>query len=166
MKTIEISDEMYASLMELSKEIANQDHRATAMPYFFQIQTKELIHVPEGNGTMCWVYDGVSIESEEEINQALYEWKSEAVPLEEIAKMDEFEKESMMEEAGYWKAWYDHTYKYQNSFFTAKGCKQHIKENHYHYTEPTDYLNHAGRNPEMELVMKFLCELSGGEFHR
>ena len=41
MKTIKISDEMYSSLMELSKEINGQDHRATQMPYLFQVQTKE-----------------------------------------------------------------------------------------------------------------------------
>ena len=39
MKTIKISDEMYAQLMELSKEINTQNHRHTQMPYIFQIES-------------------------------------------------------------------------------------------------------------------------------
>ena len=51
--------------------------------------------------------------------------------------------------------------RYQNTFFTAKACDEHIRLNHYHYKSPVCYLNHAWRNPEMDLVSKFLCELSG-----
>lgn len=40
MKTIEVTDEMYKFLEELSTELNTQNHRCTAMPYFFQVQTK------------------------------------------------------------------------------------------------------------------------------
>lgn len=43
MKTIEVSDETYKFLMDLSKELTTQNHRGTAMPYFFQIKTQEAV---------------------------------------------------------------------------------------------------------------------------
>ncbi len=54
---------------------------------------------------------------------------------------------------------------YTNAFFTEKACRKHIEANYYHYNNPVSYLKHAFRNDEMKLVMKFLCELSGGELH-
>ena len=40
MKTIQVTDEMHDFLINISKELNTQSHRATAMPYFFQVQTK------------------------------------------------------------------------------------------------------------------------------
>ena len=45
MKTINVSDEMYEFLINLSEEINKQDNRSTAMPYFFQIQTSEEVEL-------------------------------------------------------------------------------------------------------------------------
>ena len=42
MKTIEISDEMYEALVEISTNMKNQDNRCTASPYFYQVQYKFL----------------------------------------------------------------------------------------------------------------------------
>lgn len=167
MKKIEITDQMYASLMELSKEINSQDHRATRMPYFFQVQTNEEVAVPYGQGTQIWHYDGSTIETEEEINEAIDDYRDDNlaihVPVEEL---DQQAKEMTLEEAGWQKGNRDYSKMYQNSFFTAKACKEHIARNKHHYREPVDFLSYAFRNPEMELVMKFLCELSGGELHK
>ena len=38
MKSIEISDEMHAKLIELATEMTTQDPRATKMPHLFQIR--------------------------------------------------------------------------------------------------------------------------------
>ena len=65
MKQIEVTDEMYDFLMKLSIEINAQDNRSTAMPYFFQIQTKEQVPTMESCGTEAWHYDGSIIETEE-----------------------------------------------------------------------------------------------------
>ena len=53
----------------------------------------------------------------------------------------------------------------QNMFFTAKACQEHIDSNRYHYNKPVVFLNHAWRNPEMELVSIFLCGLVGKPMH-
>jgi len=65
MKTIEVTDEMYKFLMNLSNELNIQNHRLTAMPYFFQIQTQEQVPAPEDSGTEAWHYDGLIIETDE-----------------------------------------------------------------------------------------------------
>ena len=75
MKTIKVTDEMHNFLIELSKELNTQNHRATRMPYFFQIQTKEQIASAEGVGTEAWHYDGSLIETKEEIEDVITEWK-------------------------------------------------------------------------------------------
>ncbi len=150
--------------MELSKELNTQDNRGTAMPYFFQIKTKEMVAVPDGCGTECWHYDGSQIETEDEINEAVAEYLGQDI--EYVKLISESDKESVLEKAGWSKGNYDFKENYQNAFFTEKSCKEHIRKNAYHYKEPVDYLNHAFRNPEMELVLKFLAELTGGHLHK
>ena len=163
MKTIEVTDEMYDFLINLSKELNNQDHRCTAMPYFFQIQTNEEIAVPEGNGNEAWYNDGIKLEGEDEINDYIAEYQDK--PIEEIIYKEDWEKEEILENAGWYKVYYDYEHRYQNAFFTEKACKEHIRLNHYHYNEPVDYLSHAFRNPELEMVLKFICKLTNGKLH-
>jgi hypothetical protein len=68
MKTIEVSDEMYEKLMEISKEMNSQSNRGTAMPYFFQVQTKNPIYFVE-----CGKLDLARIAS---INSRSDKWKN------------------------------------------------------------------------------------------
>lgn len=163
MKIIEVSDELHARLIEMSENINSQDNRATAMPYFFQIMTKEKKYVPEGCGEECWVYDGSEIETEEEITKAISEYTD--IPIEDVTK-DEYEREEVLEKAGWRKVNYQYEEKFQNAFLTEKSCKQHIKLNGYHYNDPKDYLSHAFRNPDLELVYEFLCGLTGKQTHK
>lgn len=158
MKTIEVSDELYAKLIELSENINSQDNRGTATPYFFQIKTNEKRRVAEGCGTECWAYDGSTIETEKEINQAVADWLDEDV--ESVKSKSEYEKEGILEKAGWQRMNYDYEEKFQNAFLTEKSCKEHIKRNGYHYVEPSDYLMHAFRNPDLELVFEFLGGLT------
>jgi hypothetical protein len=56
---------------------------------------------------------------------------------------------------------------YTNHFLTAKAAEEHLRLNDYHYHKDADvYLNHAWRNPEMEMVSEFLCGLVGKEPHK
>jgi hypothetical protein len=171
MKTIEVTDEMYDSLMELSKELNTQDHRCTAMPYFFQIQTEEWEPAPEGQGEEVWFCDGSFLESEDEVKKAVInykEWNYEYGQNDIERKYNELtddEKEEILEN-NYQKVNRQKVFKLQNAFLTEKACKDHIKKNRYHYEKPTDYLSHANRNSDMETIMKFICELSGGKMHK
>lgn len=159
MKIIEVSDEIYEKLMELSKEINTQDNRSTVKPYFFQIQTQEKIYTPEGCGEECWYNDDREIETNEEIDDMIFEYKDEKITMDEIKKLKDYEKEEILEEAGWIKVNYQYKEKYENAFLTEKSCKEHIRLNHYHYNDPVDYLSHAFRNPDLETIFKFLSEL-------
>ncbi len=181
MKTIEISDEMYHQLIELANEMTSQDMRYTKMPHMFQIKTEEKVAAYEGCGETIWVDDeGETLDNDEEIkdfiityffenDESLKDIESDIEAKEEATKlynkMNEFDIDLFLEKRGLRTINVAYKSKYQNMFLTAKGCQQHIDNNKYHYNKPTVYLNHAWRNPEMELVSKFLCGLVGKPIH-
>lgn len=170
MKTIEVTDEMYEFLMNLSKELNTQNHRATQMPYFFQIQTKEEVATAEGCGIEAWYYDGSKIETDEEIKETIFEyneWDNDSKEDNDAYNnLDDYEIEELLEGMGFHKVNYELSEKYENAFLTEKACREHIKANKHHYREPVDYLSYSFRNPELEMVFQFLCELSGGKIHK
>lgn len=166
MKTIQVNDEMYKFLMNLSKELNTQNHRCTAMPYFFQVQSKEQIPALEGSGIEAWHCDGSVIETKQEIEDAVNEYKEWDEHTTKFNFLYDYEIEEMLEDAGYNKIYYEYEHVYTNAFLTEKACKEHIKANKHHYNEGVDFLSHAFRNPELEKVMEFLCSLDGGKIHK
>ena len=184
MKKIEVSDEMYNELIKLATEMTTQDNRCTSMPHMFQIRTKEEVAAYEGcDGEEIWVNgDGDELRTDEGIkeyivqdiydnDESLEEISDDDELLKKISKkiftkMDEEEIIGFLEDKEYRKVEVTTIDRYQNTFFTAKACDEHIKSNHYHYNEPVCYLNHAYRNPEMELVSEFLCSLVGKKQHK
>lgn len=180
MKTIELSDEMYSALMEISKGMNSQNHHGTRMPYMWQIETSKQVAAFEGNGEIIWVdCDGAELESEQAIKEhiinhilendsELFYLDNDEALCEATNRFDEMDESGIEEwlEKNEWRKVEVTTIKqYENCFFTEEACKNHISKNDYHYNEPRQYLNHAFRNPEMELVSTFLCELNGGKLH-
>jgi len=175
MKTIKITDKMYSSLMELSKEINSQDHRSMSMPYFFQVQTEKGVVALEGCGdTVYWVdSDGLELRTKEDIEEYIKDYISdefgdktaEEISLYFIDKIKGKEADWLLNK-DFRRVDIVFEKRYENSFFTAKACQENINANKHHYNKPVTYLNGAFRNPEMELVMKFLCELNGGTLHK
>jgi hypothetical protein len=165
---IEVPDEMYEKLIELATEMTTQDPRGTRMPHMYQIQEKKKVYDWGLNGDVrIWVNgDGYEIETFEEFSEYLNDNVTK-VP-ENIKDLweDHWELESWIEKNTDLKPCsYSYEPVYHNHFLTAKGCKEHIQRNGYHYNDPVDYLNHAWRNPEMELVSEFLCSLVGKKMH-
>lgn len=169
MKTIEVSDEMYDKLIALATEMTTQDPRCTRMPHMFQIRTKKKRYDWNLNGDYkIWFDEDYNeIETKKDFIDYLNNKEIE-VPddfdyiWDDVFDCDDFIDNNCPElkECSY--SW---EYEYQNHFLTAKACKEHIEKNHYHYNDPVDYLNHAWRNPEMELVSEFLCGLVGKKMH-
>lgn len=162
-KTIEVSEEMYDFLMSLSKEVNNQNHRATAMPYIFQVETQEEVIAVEGNGNEVWVCDDSRLDTEEEISNAIADYKEI-----EISKVPSnwLERETILEKMGYRKIYLETKPVYQNAFFTEKACKEHIERNKHHYRDPECFLSYASRNYELEMLYTFITELTGGKIHK
>lgn len=176
MKTIQISDELYERLLEISKELNSQNHLGTAMPYLFQV--KDIRRMP----TFEWVdvkwYEFVNTdrqssfdapETKEKLLKMVkeeYENSDEETPL-DLEDYNEDELESVLyEKFWYEKLPYTEIEVLTNWFFTRKAVENHIERNSYHYSKPESYLTHSFRNPDMETVMEFLCQISWGELHK
>ena len=70
MKTIEITEEVYAKLIELANEMTTQDMRGTRMPHMFQIRDWKKVYNGEMNSeTKIWLDrgNGIEIETFEEL---------------------------------------------------------------------------------------------------
>lgn len=171
MRTIEVTDELYEQLTALAQEMATQDNRCTAKPYIFQVQTDKKVWVGNLNGDYKFL---IRNDGEE-----LGDWNKDTVTRycddHEIPYPDwlgEFDSgmepdwllyNEWLEEQKLCLESYSIVHNYENAFLTAKACQQHIKRNGHHYVNPRDYLSHAFRNPELELVFTFLQTLVSNE---
>jgi hypothetical protein len=171
MKTIEVSEEMYDKLIGLATEMTTQDPRGTKMPHMFQIRDwkKQYDWGLNGN-THIWVGDyGEEIETLDEFKEYL-ENNGIDIPenIEDIWN-EHWDMEDFLEEKNIVlkQCSYSLVPEYTNHFLTAKAAEEHLRLNDYHYHKDADvYLNHAWRNPEMEMVSEFLCGLVGKEPHK
>jgi hypothetical protein len=157
MKTIEVTDEMYGFLMDLSKELNTQDHRGTAMPYIFQVQETNKVPAHEGCGDVVWY----SSEHETALrtNEEKVEWLHEYANI----KIDEnaIELNNILYENGFERFYEQDSHEYSNAFLTSKACDEYIRTNRHKLKEPVNFLNDAHRNPELEKLFEFLCGLTG-----
>jgi hypothetical protein len=174
-KTIEVSEKIYAQLVELANEMTTQDPRGTRMPHMFQIRDWKKVYDADLNGNVAIFIDrdyNVEIETLEELIEYLNDSEVEFDP-DEIKEMweDDFDPFALPD----WLEENDvqlqkHSYSlepvYTNCFLTAKAAKEHLEANYYHYHKNADvYLNHAWRNPEADLISEFLCGLIGKKMH-
>lgn len=173
MKTIEVTDEMYAKLIELAEEMTTQDPRGTRMPHMFQIRDWKKVYDWGLNGdTRVWIGD---YETEIETLEDFIDYldnngiKYEIEEIEEMWHNDhDFGLPDWIEEncPDLKECTYSMEPVYINSFLTAKAAQEHLDRNYYHYhKDATVYLNHAWRNPEAEVVTEFLCNLIGKPVH-
>lgn len=172
MKTIQVTDEMYDFLMSLSKEIKEQDNRATAMPYFFQVRETKEVPAHEGSGEE--VLYSSEYEMELRTDNDKVEWIKEhkdyfiGTMYEEESKdvgvhTSTWDLDSMLTELDFDKFYVDTDYEYGNAFFTSKACDEHIRINRHNLKYPVNYLSHAYRNDEMEMIFKFLLGLTNNQ---
>ena len=138
MKTIKVTDEVHAKLIALATEMTTQDHRCTRGPHLFQIQKTEKCAAYEGQGDRVWVDDeGQQVDDPESYTEEYKESLSGQ-------KLYDFEDMDIDEKMDYMDCYQvNETTRevYQNCFFTAKACQEHIEANHYHYHNPVNYLN-------------------------
>lgn len=174
MKTIQVTDEMHEELMELSIEMTTQDNRCTAMPHLFQVQETRKVPAHDGCGDELFYNPDLELELRE--TEEIKEWICENIDALNVSEdvnsfdiinaMDHYEVNDILLENGFSRFYDNDGHTYSNAFFTSKGCDEHIRINGHNLHSPVNYLNHAFRNPEMELISKFLCELSGGKIHK
>ncbi|WIT26953.1 hypothetical protein [Bacillus phage SPbetaL1] len=153
-------------LKELQNELRTQDHDSQAAPRFWSVGDYKWIRTSEDNAERFSVYipeDGESYELESY--------------LKDIKENDELSSEALeaMEDIDCEASALDwiHDYVdsgadlipetevhhiYQNTMFLTKAeAKQHIKQNHYHYTKKVHtYAMTAWRAPKVERLLKIL----------
>lgn len=152
MPTIEVTDEEYKFLKELSKELNTQDNRCTADPLGFLIRYTDFEPGPEdlydSNWRIDYYMDGDEFDSEEELREYI----------EKNYDKTEYGVESMISDGTFYMR---PVSKFETNFFlTAKECEAHIKCNKHNLRgDPHSYGIHMFRNPEMEKLLKILKKI-------
>lgn len=170
---IEIPDDLYNHLMKISHEMNTQDHRCTSMPYIFRILVTESKAVPE----WCWDFHVWVHEWEEafrdEHNSFLIEAQKyiesyfSEEDYEDVDFEDEDDVESFLDIKWFDKCDMEKLEDQRWFFLTHESAKRHWEMNRHHYPDEfQDYLDYCWRDPDMEAVQRFLCELSGGKIHK
>ena len=189
MKTIQISDELYEKLEKISLEMNNQDHRATRMPYAFQIVQEEIENTAEGyhewyhyrsNELDNWFYVWWDDEENFLKNALVFidkhysdEEPAEFTPYKNIfpnypdlKRNDYYEVLDFLNKRNVEAIPVKKSFEYFWNFLTHESAKRHFEENKHHYSwEFQDYLTHLWRDPDMEAVQQFLCELTWWKLH-
>jgi len=170
MKTIEVTDEMYEALISIGTEMTTQDMRGTQMPHLFQIRQIKEVPAYEGNGDKhIWIdrdHDQFEEDELQKIIKKELKLKGSYKDIKLAGWQANFETEEWLRVRGYSSYDVDEKMEFSNAFFTAKACQDHIDLNHYHYTQPVVYLNSSWRNPEMETISEFLCNIVGKTNHK
>ncbi|MDD5547029.1 MAG: hypothetical protein PHO67_07765 [Candidatus Omnitrophica bacterium] len=146
-KTITISDEAAAFLVELNRRLKTQDNRATRAPYYFTVRCVHEEPVPDGfTDEIRYVHDGTPFTEEElrkycEDNDLDFEqFKENSCRAYCVRDVEEF----------------------KNFFFTEEGYNEHMKLNGHNYRyckEVNSYVDHAFRNPEIEQLLSAIKEI-------
>ncbi len=172
MKTIQVSDDLYARLLAIAQQIQTQDNRATATPYMFQIQTPHKVWDTGLNGDQKVVIDMANdYEELGPFNRAtLVEYcKEHNVPhpdwLDDVdsCMIASFEFEDWMKDNNLIVTSFSIEYKLQNGFLTEAACVAHIEGNGHHYDSPKTYLSHLNRNPDMTTVFDLMRAVTASQ---
>lgn len=161
MKTIEVTNEMYKSLMVLSKDLNKQSHRGTRMPYILQVSRKKEVSAYEGCGETFWFdSEGGKLETEEEENELIKEYLFEKYGESHVfdINMEDWERFEILEVLECRNLEVTEEDELSEFFFTEKALRNK-------YGNEVNTFLTASNNLELKTVMKFLCELSGGKLH-
>jgi hypothetical protein len=147
-----LSNEQTRFLVELTEKLIRQDNRATQYPLFvIQIDKKAY-------GDSSWCSDA---ERKEDYDRNLMCGNCQEKWDKNIDVPDYCEDCD-----GDCFVWFNVEQEFDlNSgvFLTAEACEEHIRRNHYHYTNPKSYAVSAWRNPEMQEILKILFTLTDRE---
>lgn len=159
MKTIQLTDEQYAFLENMAKEMATQSNRMTEFPLFC-VYEKKKIFKPEGCGEFrAWTDSCGEPIYEEELNDCtpVFEYLG-SHPEDKDMKPEDI----LTERLSFREVCYDiENFPVSGQvYFTEKAAQHHIDMNHYHYDKPFVYVVSAWRNPEMQMLMQLFSLLA------
>jgi hypothetical protein len=177
MKTIELSDEDYDTLMELSKEYQTQSNDGNAFPYFWEPSSSKLVLNRNGEGEVTKIYkDGEEYTPQQfaELNEDYFnqfienklsgdetypkiKYDSKDFYRIEEDWIEEIELDGMGDVVTY--DWEDNT-EHNPSLFKSD-VKNFIKFNYYHLgKDPHTYARTVWRMDKMEALISILCRIN------
>lgn len=138
---------------EFLKNMAGQDNRCTAAPYFYVIRTK--VKRPTSSGCGDWIeyYDPedpeCTFESYEDYVEKQKEWSEYNEMIEDDKEDFDLKMEKMKYSLG--SIEYVNDWAEKGMFLTETDAKRHLEANHYHYSpDAHTYVKHAWRAPELK----------------
>lgn len=149
MKKIVLTDQQYEQLKQLALEMESQDNRATQYPLFVIMVDKKVY------GSYEWCDEAErKEESDGELCSSCEKLADEGEELPEYCN-------NCDSDCFVWFKWEQDFDLEAGVFLTAKACDEHIRLNHYHYTNPRSYGISAWRNYEMQDIMKLIFDMIG-----
>lgn len=168
MKNIQISDEMYDFLINLSEKMKKQDNRFTASPYIYQIQDDYKVYNINDEGEYIELVingcDSVLLNCDN-ILELFYDYNI-TPPSNLKTLFDNNEISSIIDilrknfNFSFNTFSFDYDKKYTNCFLSQEACDNHIKNKKHHYLNPKSYVSYLYHNYEMEQLINFILTLS------
>ena len=172
MKTIEVSDEDYKTLVELTKELKEQPNHFQAFPYYWEPISENLVLNFHGEGEVeKLIIDGTEIDLEEtfendESNRILFLEENNYdvdTTFEQLTEKQRNEfKEYLVDSCDveiYTYDWKENIH--HNPSLFLSDVKDFIKHNQHHLgRNPTTYAQTIWRMPKMEKLVKFLYKIN------
>jgi hypothetical protein len=158
MKTIQITDEQYEFLINLSKELKIQDNRITENP-IYRVYQKITIVKADGFGNQVGYLDSEGhITRLEDLQKSgeIENYRKEH--LEYSDEDDEYILENRLEYQKLEFSEEDISVSGQ-VYFTENAAATHIAANHYHYDHPFVFVESAWRNYEWQKIREIILSL-------
>jgi len=157
-------------IANLMRDINAQDNRATASPYYFEVQQLEWIGpIDEIYGHWdetreVWEFEGEQYDTEAEFKRAVWEYYWPGSGREERKKairkirkaFDDYGDSITL--CGVWRC--------KGVFLTQTAALKHIHANQHRYFKTRTYVQHFWRNSEMETVFEALADYCGVAWER
>ena len=167
-----MKEEAKKFVQEFITEMNGQDNRMTATPYFYVIKTAHWVSsYHDGEGDRCTLIKDCETcaceKSEEEVFHSFrneYEGETEEDSA-KIKDMDDYDLKCWLEDNEYSIYWENHMWREEGCFFTESEAENHLKSNHYHYSQDAHtYVKHFWRAPNVKKFFKSVGILCGVEF--
>lgn len=143
-------------LVDLAKRLTTQDNRSTRLPIWFLLQDIRE-EITDNDAEYFLYYD--SDDGECYRAKTAEGILTELLDAREEESLAEFEREDLLSKIEDEMKSIKIEYETKRVFLTKKAADDHLKANYYHYSSKARiYVDHAWRDPEMELVHKLILQ--------
>jgi len=172
MKTIELSDKDYDSLMELTKELQTQENDGQAHPYFWEPMSGRYEQDPNEDGELMFVFDSSSYTPEELWDDAGFDSMKKTFIAENELAIDVAYGEILDDWIDFIESDTDFTKWYRvlkeksehNPSLFKSDVKGFIESNKHHLGQmPHTYARTIWRMPKMITLVSILCRINKQE---